>query len=140
MLDIPVYAPELLEEVKAIEEYQTGLLEKLERQDNALELEAVYQVEQARLTDILKGYLDIKRKPDHYAQAELKLADAHGQLIGFRKHLHRLLQKVNEEDLKDFQVSLRLLSGQRELVESQAVYQTKNQPMKCRWKMNSSVI
>ncbi|HEM5043103.1 TPA: hypothetical protein U1222_001096 [Streptococcus suis] len=70
MLDIPVYAPELLEEMKAIEEYQTGLLEKLERQDNALELEAVYQVEQARLTDIVKGYLDIKRKPDHYAQAE----------------------------------------------------------------------
>ncbi|WP_261309694.1 type I restriction endonuclease subunit R [Streptococcus suis] len=125
MLDIPVYAPELLEEMKAIEEYQTGLLEKLERQDNALELEAVYQVEQARLTDIVKGYLDIKRKPDHYAQAEQKLADAHGQLIGFRKHLHKLLQKVNEEDLKDFQVSLRLLPGQRELVEPQAVYQTK---------------
>ncbi|MGQ7425426.1 type I restriction endonuclease subunit R, partial [Streptococcus suis] len=125
MLDILVYAPELLEEMKAIEEYQAGLLEKIERQDNALELEAVYQVEQARLTDIVKGYLDIKRKPGHYAQAEQKLVDAHGQLIGFRKHLYKLLQKVNEEDLKDFQVSLRLLPGQRELVDPQALYQTK---------------
>ncbi|HFI0398903.1 TPA: type I restriction endonuclease subunit R [Streptococcus suis] len=124
LVEIPVYAPELLEEINLINDYQTGLLEKLERQDNAQELEAVYQIEQDRLIDILKGYLDIKRKPSHYAEAEQKLTAAFGQLIGFRKHLHNLLQKVNEEDLKDFQVSMRLLPGKRELVDPQALYQT----------------
>ncbi len=59
LVEIPVYAPELLEEINLINDYQTVLLEKLERQDNAQELEAVYQIEQDRLIDILKGYLDI---------------------------------------------------------------------------------
>lgn len=45
LVEIPVYAPELLEEINLINDYQTVLLEKLERQDNAQELEAVYQIE-----------------------------------------------------------------------------------------------
>ena len=63
-----------------------------------------------RFDDILTGYLKIKENPNNYYNAEERLAQAESALEKFDLDLDETLRQLNESDLKDFDVSLRMMN------------------------------
>lgn len=60
--------------------------------------------------DILEGYLKIKQAPKNFYNAEERLEKARLAIEKFDKELDETLRQLNERDLKDFDISLRIMN------------------------------
>ncbi|WP_317335390.1 hypothetical protein [Streptococcus orisratti] len=108
--DILKRAPELTEVYTNIQRDHASILEKIEQADNKAELLALHESNMKRFDDILTGYLKIKENPNNYYNAEERLAQAEAALEKFDLDLDETLRQLNESDLKDFDVSLRMMN------------------------------
>lgn len=108
--DILKRAPELTEVYTNIQRDHTSILEKIEQADNKAELLALHESNMKRFDDILTGYLKIKENPNNYYNAAERLAQAEAALEKFDLDLDETLRQLNESDLKDFDVSLRMMN------------------------------
>lgn len=103
-------APELAHLYNNIQQDHLTILKKIEKADNREELTALHEADMERFHDILDGYLKIKRAPKNYYNAEERLAKAKAAMEKFDLALDETLRKLNESDLKDFDISLRMMA------------------------------
>ncbi|MGT2722451.1 hypothetical protein [Streptococcus porcinus] len=108
-------APELKDIYQNVQKDNQTILEKIAKADNKAELEALQESSMQHFYDILNGYLKIKASPKDYFKAEERLASAHQALKQFDLDLDETLRKLNESELKDFDISLRMMQKQNEL-------------------------
>ena len=78
--------------------------------DNKEELTALHEADMERFRDILEGYLKIKKSPKDYYNAEERLSQAKTAMEKIDLALDETLRKLNESDLKDFDISLRMMA------------------------------
>lgn len=104
------YAPELTKLYNNIQKDHLTILEKIENVDNKEELTALHEADMGRFRDILEGYLKIKKSPKDYYNAEERLAQAKTAMEKIDLALDETLRKLNESDLKDFDISLRMMA------------------------------
>ena len=62
---------------------------------------------------ILEGYLKIKANPKNYNRAEERLQQAKAAIEQFDLELDQVLRELNETDMRDFDISLRILEKDR---------------------------
>lgn len=67
-----------------------------------------------RFEDVLTGYLKIKQSPKDYYKADERLETARLALVQFDEDLDETLRQLNESDMKDFDISLRLMKDKLE--------------------------
>lgn len=101
--------PEIQEIYQNVLRDNKTILEKIEAADNKAELTALQESSMDHFYDILNGYLKIKSSPKDYYKAEERLASALQALKQFDLDLDETLRKLNESELKDFDVSLRMM-------------------------------
>ncbi|MGT2771949.1 hypothetical protein [Streptococcus marimammalium] len=102
-------APELSESYHNIQKDNLSILEKIKQADNHEELIAIHESNMKRFEDILSGYLKIKANPKDYYNAKERLAQAKKTIEKFDLDLDETLRKLNESELKDFEISLRMM-------------------------------
>lgn len=102
-------APEIQELYQNVLRDHKTILEKIEAADDKAELTALQESSMNHFYDILKGYLKIKSSPKDYYKAEERLASALQALKQFDLDLDETLRKLNESELKDFDISLRIM-------------------------------
>lgn len=109
-------APELSQTLENIKRDHEAILEKIATSDsgNKEELMAVHELDMERFEKILKGYLKIKAEPKNYKNAKERLEKARAALEQFDLELDETLQELNEVDLRDFDISLRILNKKKE--------------------------
>ncbi|HFI0641195.1 TPA: hypothetical protein ACGO14_001096 [Streptococcus suis] len=108
-------APEILETYCNIQRDNLVILEKLEKAiDKREELTAIHEANMSRFNDILQGYLKIKKSPKDYFNAEERLVQAKSAMEIFDKALDDTIKQFNEADMKDFEVSLRMMKREEE--------------------------
>lgn len=103
-------APEILASYRNIKRDDELIREKIKQADNRAELSALHAANMNRFEDILEGYLKIKRSPKDFYNADERLALAKTALEQFDVQLDKTLQELNESDLADFEISLRLMN------------------------------
>lgn len=111
-LDALEIAPELSTVYNNIQRDHASILEKISQADNKEELTALHEANMQRFEDILTGYLKIKEEPKNYYNAEERLAQAKAALEKFDLDLDETLRQLNESDMKDFDVSLRMMNAE----------------------------
>lgn len=106
--------PEIAAYVQNIEADDKLIRQKIEEKNpaNRQELLAVHEANMNRFRDILDGYLKIKQSPKDYYQAEERLAKSRQALEKFDLDLDSTLRQLNEDDLMNFEVSLRLMTDE----------------------------
>ncbi|EKS18211.1 hypothetical protein HMPREF9318_01710 [Streptococcus urinalis FB127-CNA-2] len=106
-------APELIESFQNIQQDHKTILTKIDESDlpNKAELKALHQSEMNHFSDILKGYLEIKQSPKDYYQASERLNAAKNAITQFDVNLDETLRELNERGLKDFEISLRMMTA-----------------------------
>lgn len=77
---------------------------------NQQELMAVHQAQMKNFQEILNGYLKIYHDPKDYYQAKQRLQKAQAAMEQFDLLLDETLKQLNETDMRDFEISLRILS------------------------------
>lgn len=77
---------------------------------NQQELMAVHQSQMKNFQEILNGYLKIYQDPKDYYQAQQRLKKAQVAMEQFDLLLDETLKQLNETDMRDFEISLRILS------------------------------
>ncbi|EHI69104.1 hypothetical protein ACVRY7_04420 [Streptococcus ictaluri] len=102
-------APELKDIYLSIRSDHRTILDKIKKADNRAELEAIHDSSMQKFYDILNGYLSIKASPKDYYKAEQPLEGALEAMKQFDLDLDENLRQLNESDLKDFDISLRLM-------------------------------
>lgn len=107
---VQTLAPELLTCYHNIKADDQIIREKIKLSDNRAELAALHAANMNRFEDILQGYLKIKAAPKDFHKAEERLQQAKAALEQFDLQLDETLRELNEDDLSDFEVSLRLMS------------------------------
>ena len=105
-------APELLETIHNIQIDHEAILKKISQSEsnNKEELTAIHQSQMEHYEDILEGYLKIKTSPKDFYNAEERLSSAKAAIEQFDLDLDETLRQLNEADLRDFDISLRILS------------------------------
>lgn len=103
-------APEILASYRNIKQDDELIREKIKTADNRAELTALHDANMNRFEDILEGYLKIKQSPKDFYNAEERLNLAKTALEQFDVQLDKTLQELNESDLADFEISLRLMN------------------------------
>lgn len=109
-INIHKIAPEISETYDNILKDHLDILDKIKDADNRAELEALHQSNMKRFEDILSGYLDIKLSPKNYYNAEERLEKAKLALEKFDADLDETIRQLNENNMKDFDVSLRMIN------------------------------
>lgn len=107
-------APEILQVYRNIQTDHFTILEKLKDRENKREMGALHEAEMGRFQDILDGYLQIKENPKNYYNAEERLEQAKLALEQFDKNLDETLRQLNESELSDFDISLRMMNNAEE--------------------------
>lgn len=110
--DLLKLAPELMTTYANVQADHQTILKKIEEADlhNKAELTALHETEMTRFKDILAGYLKIKAEPKNYYKADERLAKAKAALEDFDKNLDETIRRLNESDLQDFEISLRMMA------------------------------
>lgn len=111
---VATYAPELQTTYDNIMRDHETILEKIKKADNKEELLALHQASMNRFEDVLTGYLKIKQSPKDYYKADERLETARLALVQFDEDLDETLRQLNESDMKDFDISLRLMKDKLE--------------------------
>ncbi len=109
-------APELVATVRNIQIDHEGILQKISQSEsnNKEELTAIHQSQMEHYEDILEGYLKIKASPKDFYNAEERLAKAKAAIEQFDLDLDEALRQLNEADLRDFDISLRILDKEKQ--------------------------
>lgn len=104
--------PELWPTLENIQKDDAEIRQKIvsKKLPNQLELLAVHDANMARYQDILEGYLKIKADPRAYYQAEERLLKSREALTSFDAQLDETLRQINENDMMDFEISLRMMN------------------------------
>lgn len=110
--DLLKLAPELMTTYANVQADHQTILKKIEEANlyNKAELTALHEAEMTRFQDILAGYLKIKAEPKNYYNADERLAKAKLALEDFDKNLDETIRRLNESDLQDFEISLRMMA------------------------------
>ena len=108
-------APELVATVHNIQVDHEAILQKISQSEsnNKEELTAIHQSQMEHYEDILEGYLKIKASPKDFYNAEERLAKAKAAIEQFDLDLDEALRQLNEADLRDFDISLRILDKEK---------------------------
>lgn len=108
-------APEIVEVYTKIEKNSQQIVEKLEASNpsNKAELLAIHQGNRRNFEDVLDGYLKIKADPSQYYKADERLNQARQTLHTFDNILTETLRQLNENDMMNFEISLRILQQQK---------------------------
>lgn len=108
-------APELVATVRNIQIDHEAILQKISQSEsnNKEELTAIHQSQMEHYEDILEGYLKIKASPKDFYNAEERLAKAKAAIKQFDLDLDEALRHLNEADLRDFDISLRILDKEK---------------------------
>ena len=109
-------APELVATVRNIQIDHEAILQKISQSEsnNTEELTAIHQSQMEHYEDILEGYLKIKASPKDFYNAEERLAKAKAAIEQFDLDLDEALRQLNEADLRDFDISLRILDKEKQ--------------------------
>lgn len=107
-------APELLSCYRNIKMDDQVIRQKLKNSSNRAELTALHDANMNRFTDILQGYLKIKENPKDFHKATERLEQAKLALEAFDLQLDETLRELNENDLSDFEISLRMMNQKGE--------------------------
>lgn len=109
-------APELVATVRNIQIDHEAILQKISQSEsnNKEELTAIHQSQMEHYEDILEGYLKIKASPKDFYNAEERLAKAKAAIEQFDLDLDETLRQLNEADLRDFDISLRILDKEKQ--------------------------
>lgn len=109
-------APELVATVRNIQIDHDAILQKISQSEsnNKEELTAIHQSQMEHYEDILEGYLKIKASPKDFYNAEERLAKAKAAIEQFDLDLDEALRQLNEADLRDFDISLRILDKEKQ--------------------------
>ena len=109
-------APELVATVRNIQIDHEAILQKISHSEsnNKEELTAIHQSQMEHYEDILEGYLKIKASPKDFYNAEERLAKAKAAIEQFDLDLDEALRQLNEADLRDFDISLRILDKEKQ--------------------------
>lgn len=109
-------APELVATVRNIQIDHEAILQKISQSEsnNKEELTAIHQSQMEHYEDILEGYLKIKASPKDFYSAEERLAKAKAAIEQFDLDLDEALRQLNEADLRDFDISLRILDKEKQ--------------------------
>lgn len=104
-------APEILEIYTSIEKHNQQIVEKLKASalGNKAELLAIHQSNMRNCEDVLDGYLKIKQAPSQFYKSQERLAQGEQILRKVKETLTETLRQINENDLMNFEISLRLL-------------------------------
>ncbi len=104
--------PELWPTLSNIQHDDVAIRQKIQEKKpgNQQELLAVHEANMARYQDILDGYLKIKADPKAYYQAEERLQKSQQALIHFDEELDETLRQINEGDMMNFEISLRMMN------------------------------
>lgn len=104
-------APEILEVYSKIEKNRQQIVLKLEEStlSNKAELLAIHQGNMRNYEEVLQGYLKIKEDPTQYYKSEQRLQQARLSLDRVDHSLSDTLRQINENDMMNFEISLRLL-------------------------------
>ncbi len=104
-------APEILEIYSKIQKNKEQISEKLEATTlgNKAELLAIHEGNMRNFEDVLAGYLKIKEDPNQYYNAKERLSKAEQTLHKVSESLTETLRQINENDMMNFEISLRLL-------------------------------
>ena len=108
-------APELVATVRNIQIDHEAILQKISQSEsnNKEELTAIHQSQMEHYEDILEGYLKIKASPKDFYNAEERLAKAKAAIEQFDLDLDEAVRQLNEADLRDFDISLRILDKEK---------------------------
>lgn len=112
ILKVEELAPELLEVVRSVQ-LDVMTIERLiadSQSGNQAELLTLHKTNHQRFQTVLKGYLTIKANPNHYYDAQDRLATAQATLTRFADTLKEQVRQLNENDMHEFEVNLRLLN------------------------------
>lgn len=108
-------APEILETYCNVQKDNLVIREKLEATtDKREELEAIHDANMRRFEDILAGYLKIKSSPKDFFNAEERMSQAKLAMESFDKELDETIRQFNEADLRDFEISLRMMKKEEQ--------------------------
>ena len=106
-------APEIALNYHNIARDHEAILQKIAQSDsgNKEELTAVHEAQMQRYQDVLTGYLKIKASPKDFKHADQRLQEAKEAIQQFDLALDETLQELNEADMRDFDISLRIITN-----------------------------
>ncbi|MGT2667634.1 hypothetical protein ACVRYP_10055 [Streptococcus rifensis] len=104
-------APEVLEVYSSLAKSNEQIVAKLKESElpNKNELLAIHHSNMRNFNDVLDGYIKIKEDPSQYFKAQERLDRAKQSLENGQKILNRTLRQINENDMMNFEISLRML-------------------------------
>ncbi|MBO3643340.1 hypothetical protein [Streptococcus suis] len=103
-------APEIANTYQNVQNDHIEILQQLKNLENAEELKGIHEINMKHYKDILDGYLKIKENPQNFYSAEERLAQSKLALEKFDADLDETLRKLNERQLNEFEISLRMMS------------------------------
>lgn len=105
------FAPEIFDTVHNIQLSHASIIRKITKSESREkeELLALHETQMHKFHDILDGYLKIKRSPSDYYDADERLEQAKKALESFDQQLLTNIRQLNENDLYEFKISLRML-------------------------------
>ena len=108
-------APELSQTLANIAIDHQAILDKIatSAEGDKEELTAIHSLKMEKFQTILEGYLKIKANPKNYNRAEERLQQAKAAIEQFDLELDQVLRELNETDMRDFDISLRILEKDR---------------------------
>ena len=106
-------APEIIPPYRNIQKDHQLILQKIKEAQNQSELEVLHGINMKRFRDILEGYLKIKQAPKDYYNADVRLEQAQKALEQFDLDLDETLRRLNESQLQDFEISLRMMHARQ---------------------------
>lgn len=106
-------APEIIQSYRNIQKDHQLILQKIKEAQNQSELEVLHGINMKRFRDILEGYLKIKQSPKDYYNADTRLSQAQKALEQFDLDLDETLRRLNESQLQDFEISLRMMHARQ---------------------------
>ncbi|HFI0306872.1 TPA: hypothetical protein ACGOVM_001978 [Streptococcus suis] len=112
-------APELATTYQNVQNDHIEILEQLKNLENAEELRVIHEINMKHYNDILDGYLKIKENPKNFYSAEERLAQSRLVLEKFDADLDETLRKLNERQLNEFEISLRMMGKEENILHLQ---------------------
>lgn len=113
LAEVHELAPELLTTVSAVQKDSQTILRLIRssKSGNQAELLELHETNIRRFSNILDGYLKIKASPNYYYDADQRLETARATMAAFENNLKEQVRQLNENDMHEFEVNLRLLNN-----------------------------
>lgn len=105
-------APEIRETVAHVHQSSQSIQAQITtaKSGNQAELLQLHQTAMRHFNSILEGYLKLKATPNAYYDVDKRLTAAKAAMEQFEQELTDQVRQLNENDMHDFEVTLRLLN------------------------------